>query len=248
MACRGAFTTFVSGAAYVPGVQCLRVSATRSGSTCPWVVVYDDRVRVAMPRGAITALASGMRPGIDELIPLTSLYAKLHNHLAHAYIGVDICNDSAVVGEHEGRRLYEKSEYLTPWLKLWLWALDKHEHLVYVDADSTFQSNVDELLRQPPPVAHEGDGRRNSSRAPSLYAMAAASCPRQAAFNSGVMLFRPSSHSLRDLQGLASRWLQQMLASKSFKPKKVSMCRVLLHTHEHTTSMCMLGCPECLHA
>ena len=37
-------------------------------------------------------------------------------------------------GGPHGRRLYEMSEYTMPWLKLWLWAVPGHEHLLYVDA------------------------------------------------------------------------------------------------------------------
>lgn len=221
-ACRGAYTTFLSGATYVPGVQCLLTSAARAGAVCPFVVLYDDRERVALPTAALAALKAAMRP-TDVLVPLTSLYKTLgvDKLRKHAYTGVEICPDPT--STREGRRLYEKSEYTTPWLKLWLWALpaSRYEHLLYLDADIAFLHNLDHVLMHPPSLierqtdeeleehakAAAAAARATAAAASSpplphgggvsLYASAAAQCPRQTAFNSGVMLFKPSLLQVR---------------------------------------------------
>ena len=218
--CRGAYTTFVSGVNYVPGVQCLLRNRAQVGSNCPWVVVYDDRDRpsTALPRRVLRSLSLMMTRLGDELVALSSLFGRLGGNasLQHdAFTGV-VCEDA--VPASAGRRLYERSEYTTPWLKLWLWALP-HEYLLYVDCDVLLTRSLDALLREPPRVLASGDV--------GLLAMPAASCPKQASFNSGVVLFRPSLEALAALQRLAATWARRMVTlGGKWKPPKACERRV----------------------
>ena len=135
--CRGAYTTFLSGVFYVPGVRCLLRNRRRIGSVCPFVVVYDDRpVESAghhLPAALLASLRRALRRPGDALVPLTSLFFRYPGGPAalrqsEPFMGIAICNATAGSAHHghdgmraghshrvaEGRRLYEMREYTMP--------------------------------------------------------------------------------------------------------------------------------------
>ena len=216
--CRGAFATFLSGRSYVPGVLCLLRSRTRIGSSCPWVVVYDDRDGRSPLHSQLAMLTSSMVAG-DELLPLSELLATVSNQVLRtaSFTGSLIC-PRGHDGTIQGRRLYG-SEYTLPWLKLWLWALrpDRYEHLLYIDADILLLTSLDELLRRPPLAEDD---------AHILAIDATMVCPGQHAFNSGILLFRPSARVLHKLQATAASWFSRMMSGSGWKPSKSCEKRV----------------------
>ena len=208
--CHGAFVSLLSGDRYVAGAFCLHRSLVALGSACPLVLVYDDRFAERAPSNASLRLLVRTF-GPENLVPITSLFSQLPGISHRVRTNFSVWREfrfeqrrplpaptavsprrSRRVPATAGRRLYAMTfgaELYATHLKLWLWALPaaQYPRIVLLDLDMVVTANLDFLL--------------SSSRALSASSVAAVlGC--QGAFNSGLMIARPSLSDLGKLLGV----------------------------------------------
>ena len=179
--CPGAIVTSVSGEAYIPHALCWAKQLRHLNHTCPIVIVYDDVDR-SSARISMASLAS-LRSAATSVIPLSSLVQRAQSDPAVGWHGP--------LPTHWVQRRARRRRLLSDGLlasnKLWLWGLDakRFPRCLYMDTDVAILHNLDALL--------------HLEFSEPIAAVGAAPLCQSRSFNSGLLIFKPSAHTLAKL-------------------------------------------------
>ena len=167
------WVTQVSGEAHARQAICLAGQLARQRSICPLLVVHDD-LNAAERLSSHTLKLLTTR--IGRVVPLSSLIERAFNDVRLPM--------PATVGSHSNASSYVSRLAAFAANKYWLWAFDEAQfsRLGYLDVDLLLMENVDELLLSnfTEPLAAASNGPLCQFRS----------------FNSGVMVLKPSLHTL----------------------------------------------------
>ena len=185
---RAAFASILSGRDYVPHAACLASQLRAVGSTCPHILVHDDRPELALSASDMRVLADA-HGGADRLIPSSWLFAR-----ANLTAAKPKPPSAQAVAQGQapstGRRLLTSPRRFANKalaIKLFLWALppERFARVVFLDLDLLVQHNIDHLL--------------SLEFTEEIAAVHASQCLRGARwepFNSGVLVIKPSRATL----------------------------------------------------
>ena len=207
----GAFVALISGDQYMAGALCLHSSMRAVGSSCPLVLVHDDRPESSLSTPSLARLRSVY--GRENLVALTDLYSQMpglraearHNYSYRSHFSFErratlltptpinrrLYNQQADLAAFQsrqpaaplppGRRLYTSSRGLFATHQKLWFFALPYARVVTLDIDMAVVENVDFLMDYP------------------FNGTVAAVQGCSGTFNSGLMIFRPSISELRRL-------------------------------------------------
>ncbi len=194
----GAFVSLISGPRYINAALCLARSLDRVASVCPYMLVHDDRPSMALPADQLQRVTLVLGP--SNVIPVTALFSRLPNVEHRIRLNFTLYESFTATSTRSipsptktppaasaGRRLYSGSsgaELFVTHLKLWLFALP-FARVIALDVDMVVVQNIDFLMAYEFPE----------------HVAAVDACA--GAFNSGLMIIKPSLSHLRSMLGLA---------------------------------------------
>ena len=166
--------------------MCLRHQLELVNSSCPMILVYNDKAPLPLKQLEDTF-------GRQHLLPLSHLVDRYHLYDSEHTKHLKKANSSL-----SGRRLFEGSAGVAnTHQKLWLWALPI-PRAVFLDIDMLVLRNIDSLFAVSLP----------KSTIPGIATTTCKSKYGSRFFNSGLVVFEPSLLALRSLLK-AERWVNE---------------------------------------
>jgi hypothetical protein len=179
---RDAFVVLLSSPRFAPAALCIQRQLTRVRTACPLYLVLDDHTWTSMKQSERwqSTVRNIVSVYSDRIIMLSTLLSEA----GHALEASNMFHSN--VSTRASARMFAQAK------KLWLFALpaSRFRRIAFLDLDLLITRNIDVLL---PPAAAVDSRRMDAVQVPNCTPHGVP------VFNSGVLVFSPSLHTLHAL-------------------------------------------------